>query len=80
MITGFSTNNISFRNGGGAVIKPRQKDLLRPRIMDWRKRLEKNAAAEAFLATFEGKQRWAESDIGQCGERLEEANCALHSS
>ena len=54
-----------------------QKDALAPTVADWQQRLKEKSAAEAVLATFDSKQRQAESDVAQAGKRLEDANRAL---
>ncbi len=60
----------------------KQKDALAAHIVDWEKRLKEKAAAEAeaFLATFEGKQRRAESDLSEAAKRLDEAKRNLVSA
>ena len=54
-----------------------RKDELVPAAADWQQRIKEKSAAEAMLATFDAKQRQAESDIAQAGKRLEDANRAL---
>jgi len=58
----------------------REKDALTPTIVDWEKRVKDKAAAEAVLATLEGKKRQTESDISQAGKSLEEVNLNLVSA
>ncbi len=48
--------------------------------MDWEKRFKEKPAAAAFLATSDGKQRRAESDISEAAKRLDEANRNLVSA
>ena len=55
----------------------RQKDALLPTVADWQQRLKEKAAAEATLASFDSKQRQAESDITQADKRRDDANRAL---
>jgi chromosome segregation ATPase len=55
----------------------KQKDVLAPTLADWQQRLKEKAAADALLATLDGKQRQMESDIAQSGKRLEDARRAL---
>jgi chromosome segregation ATPase len=50
----------------------KQKEALAPTVADWEERLKEKAAAEAVLATLEGKQKQAELDIAQDSKRLEE--------
>jgi hypothetical protein len=73
-------NGLSLQDWLRCVIRPRQRDLFGQHIIVRERHLQNNAAAESFLVTFERKQRWAESDIAQAGERLEDADHALLSS
>ena len=58
----------------------REKDALTPTIVDWEKRVKDKAAAEAVLATLEGKKRQIESDISQAGKSLDEVELNLESA
>jgi chromosome segregation ATPase len=57
----------------------KQREILKPTIVDWEKRLKEKAEAEAALAAFESKRRQTEADITQAAKRLEDTNKSLAS-